>query len=175
MQSAIDGRDYILCGHLDRVVNFMDSYYVLDRKTTKYTLDDSYASKYSPDNQMSMYSVAGQLVLDKPIAGIIIDAAQVGVNFSRFHRYTLTRHQSTLTEWLVDAGYWLRMAESFARANYWPMNDKACLMYYSASDPVYSGCPYRSVCSMAPVMRERHLEAEFGKSVWDPLVTRGDV
>lgn len=175
LQSSIDGRDYILCGHLDRVVEFNEGYWNVDRKTTKYSLDDSYAGKYSPDNQMSMYSVAGTLILDKPLKGIIIDAAQVGVTFSRYQRYLVHRHQAVLTEWLNDTAHWLRIAEHFALSNYWPMNDKACLMYYSASDPVYSGCPYRSVCAVIPALRKKHLDAYFDKAVWDPLIVRGDV
>lgn len=175
LKSSIDNREYIICGHLDRVVRFNEQYWNVDRKTTKYTLDDSYFSKYSPDNQMSCYSVAGQLILDEPVAGIIIDGAQVGVTFSRFQRGLVHRHPAVLAEWVTDTGYWLKIAEHFALSNYWPQNDKACLMYYSASDPVYSGCPYRSVCSMVPAMRMKHLEAHFDKSQWDPLIVRGDI
>lgn len=174
-KSGIDGREYILCGHLDRVVRFNDQLWDLDRKTTKYTLDENYAGKFTPDNQMSMYSVAGQLIMDEPVKGIIIDAAQVGVTFSRYHRYLVHRHPAVLEEWLKDTSLWLGMAEQFATANYWPMNDKACLMYYSNSDPVYSGCPYRAVCALVPSMRQKHLEAFYDKSPWDPLIVRGDV
>jgi hypothetical protein len=173
--SDTDGRPFIFCGHLDRVATFSGKTWILDKKTTKYTLDQDYAGKYTPDNQMSGYSVAGQLVLGEPVAGIIVDACQIGVTFSRYQRYFIHRHQSMQEEWLNDLSYWFKMAEAFAVANYWPMNDKSCLMYYSSSDPVYSGCPYRGVCGIAPALRQAHLDASFSRAVWDPLLVRGDV
>lgn len=173
--SSICGSPYLMCGHIDRLVEFNDSFYVLDRKTTKYSLDQDYGSKYTPDNQMSLYDVAGQIILPEETSGFIIDAAQVLATISRFHRYPISRHKSVREEWLADLEYWLRMAEFFAQSNYWPRNDKACLSYWSHNDPINSGCPYRQVCSAAPVMRERILNSFYQKSRWDPLITRGEV
>ena len=46
-----------------------------------------------------------------------------------------------------------RFAESYAEADYWPMNDTACGMY--------GGCRFRGVCSKSPQVRERFLDLAF--------------
>jgi hypothetical protein len=68
---------YLLSGHLDRVVNFADGLYVMDRKTSLSTLSSYYFNQFSPSNQMSLYTLAGKIMLNSPIKGVIIDAAQV--------------------------------------------------------------------------------------------------
>jgi len=158
------GDDYYLCGHLDRVVKFEGETWVTDRKTTKYTLSDDYFQKYSPDNQMSIYTLAGHLVFKQKVSGLIIDAAQVGVTFSRFRRGIVTRTPAQLNEWLVDLRWWLRQAELYAENQYWPHNDKSCTMY--------GGCPFVKICATTPELRKQKLDAMFSKRVWDPLKTR---
>ena len=50
---------YLLCGHLDRVVNFSDNLYVMDHKTSMSTLGQYYFNQWSPSNQMTLYTYAG--------------------------------------------------------------------------------------------------------------------
>ena len=77
-------RSYSLCGHLDRVVSYGGDMFVMDRKTTTTTLGSYYFEKFDTDNQMSLYTLAGQVLLKSPIKGVIIDGIQVAVGFSRF-------------------------------------------------------------------------------------------
>lgn len=155
---------FLHCGHLDKLGTFQDKTVIVDRKTTKHTLDERYYEQFSPDNQMSGYTFAGKIVYNTPIRGIIIDAAQVAVTFSRFDRRLIERTPSMLDEWHRDLGFWLTAAQQFARAQYWPMNDRACF-----------GCTYRGICGKPPEVREQWLKVNFVRRVWNPLETRGDI
>src|SRR5262249_791730 len=117
---------YILCGHLDRVVSYAEGTYVMDRKTSSSTLTSSYFDQYDPDNQMSLYTLASKVIYATPVKGVIIDAAQVAVGFTRFSRGFTHRSDSQLDEWLGDTRDWLGLQEHYAKTNRWPMNDKSC-------------------------------------------------
>src|SRR5207253_6250737 len=73
----VHSQPYLLCGHLDRVVNYLDGLYVMDRKTSISTLSSYYFDQWTPSNQMTLYTFAGKVILHSPIKGVIIDAAQV--------------------------------------------------------------------------------------------------
>lgn len=161
------GDGVLFCGHLDRVGTISGQAWIIDRKTTKHAIDDRYFQQYSPDNQMSAYSLAGRIVYNIPVQGVIVDAAQVMVTFSRFKRGFAHRTDSQLEEWTRDTVGYIKHADQCAQENYWPMNDKACFNY--------GGCPFRPVCSRAPEVRELFLEADYTKRVWDPLQVRGDI
>lgn len=160
----LSNETFVHCGHLDKLGTFQDKTVIVDKKTTKHQLDDRFYEQFSPDNQMSGYAFAGKIVYNTPIKGIIIDAAQVAVTFSRFDRRLIERTASMLDEWHRDLGFWLTAAQQFARAQYWPMNDRACF-----------GCTYRGICGKSPEVREQWLAANFVRRVWNPLETRGDV
>lgn len=163
---AVDlGQPYILSGHLDRVVEFGGQKYVMDRKTTGSSPTPHYFDGFAPDNQMSIYTLAARVQFSTPVAGVIIDAAQIAVGFTRFQRGFTYRTETQLEEFLTDAHYWFAQAEGFAQAGYWPMNDRACGMY--------GGCTFRKVCSKSPEVRERFLESDFERKPWNPLQNRG--
>lgn len=152
---------------MDRLVTLQEKYWVHDRKTTTYALDDRFWAKFNPDNQMSLYSVAGKIILNAPIEGIIIDGVQVGVGFSRYRRQPTFRTEAQTAEWFADTLFYIGQAEDFALAGYWPMNDKSC--------GNYGGCPFRAVCAKSPQAREKWLIADFHQRTWDPLKARGDI
>lgn len=162
---------YILCGHLDRVVSFQDELYVMDRKTTKSQPSPWYYSQYEPDNQMSLYSLGGQVVLGAPVRGVIIDVAQVLQDTSVFGRGFTYRTKDQTEEWLKDLKILLRQAEEYATEDYWPMNDKFCGTYRSEESGSV-GCPFRDICSKSPHVRERFLESNYRKEPWNPLIPR---
>jgi PD-(D/E)XK nuclease superfamily len=158
------GEAFSLCGHLDRMVRFNGGLWGSDLKSTKHSLDASYFQQFSPDNQMSLYSLAMGVVMAEPARGIIIDAVQVGVGFSRFTRGLVQRSEQQLEEWLRGLKVLLAQAEGYARDNFWPQNDRACFR-----------CQFRSICSKSPSVREAWLKADFVQKIWDPTVTRGDI
>jgi len=153
-----------LCGYLDRVVDFQNEPFVMDRKTTTSTLGSYYFDQYDPDNQMSFYTVASQIAFKTPVKGVIVDAAQIAVGFSRFVRSFVFKTSDQIDEWMKDLRIWLKMAERFALDNYWPMNDKSCHKF--------GGCPFREICSKSQHVREKFLESHFERKEWNPLVLR---
>jgi hypothetical protein len=160
LDEGVGDKPYVLSGHIDRVVDFAGETYVMDHKTTKSALSRTYYNSYEPDNQMSLYTLATQVVFNAQVRGVIIDAAQIGVNFTRFDRGITLRTEQQLEEWLVDAKRWFKLAEYFAKENYWPTNDKACKF-----------CDFRNVCSKDPGVRHMFL-TDFEKRQWNPLKPR---
>lgn len=158
------GEDYILCGHLDRLAEMMDQVYVLDRKTTGSTISSYYYNQFNPNNQISLYTLASRIILPRSAAGVIIDACQLAVNFARFHRGMVTKTQGQLDDWLEDVGMWLKLAEGFAAAGHWPMNDTACSMY--------GGCPFQEVCKNDKSIQGNILRSNFEERIWNPLIPR---
>jgi len=152
-----------LCGHLDRLVQYGDGIYVQDQKTTGSTLGGYYFKRYNPDNQMSLYSIAADVVWKTPVKGVMIDAAQIAVGFTRFERGFTFRTSEQSAEWLHDAEYHIKMIWRAADEG-WPMNDSACQKY--------GGCPFLDVCSKSPQVREDFLESGYEKRVWNPLEVR---
>lgn len=155
---------YVLSGHLDRVVQFQGAYYVMDRKTSSTTIGSYYFDQYDPDNQMSLYSMAARVIYNAPVRGVIIDAAQIAVGFSRFTRGFTFRTEAQIEEWLGNTKEWLALAERYATESFWPMNDKSCHQY--------GGCVFRKVCSKSPEVRQKFLETGFEKRQWNPLEAR---
>ncbi len=155
---------HVLCGHLDRVVNFSGGAYVMDRKTSSSTITSNYFDQYDPDNQMSLYTLAAKVIYQTPVKGVIIDAVQIAVGFSRFSRGFTYRTDAQIEEWLADSKQWFRLAEQYATDNYWPMNDKSCHKY--------GGCAFRKVCSKSPEVRAKFLETDFIRHPWNPLAVR---
>lgn len=160
---------YLLCGHLDRVVDFNNQLLVMDRKTSSMTLGPYYFKQYEPNNQMTLYTIAGKVVMDSPIKGVIIDAAQIMLTEpNRFVRGFTYRTEDQLDEWLNDLAIILDQAEAYAQADYWPMNDTSC--------DKFGGCRFRDICSKSTGVRETFLKADFEKKSpdqrWNPLRSR---
>jgi len=160
---------YVLCGHLDRVVTFNDQIMVMDHKTTTTAAGSYYMNQWSPNNQMSLYTLAGQVVLGGVIKGVIISAAQILLDKpNAFERGFTFRTPHQTEEWIQDLRIHLHMAEQYATINYWPQNDTAC--------DKFGGCKFRGVCSKDPSVREAFLKADFIKlpeeERWNPLKPR---
>lgn len=163
------GEPMVLCGHLDRLAkDSVGKVWLLDRKTTTHTMSADFFLTFSPDNQMDLYDFAGQAILAEPLAGIIIDAAQIAVTFTRYMRGQINRTQSQREEWLAELPLWLSVAEVYAKTESWPMNTKSC--------GSYGGCPFRPICSSPPSIRDQWLRGGgFTTRVWDPLKVRGNI
>ena len=160
------GEKVLLCGHLDKVAKLSGRKYICDKKTTGSAISDWFFHGFSPHGQMSLYTLAGQIVLDEPVAGLIIDAAQIGVTFSRFQRGFVHRTPVQTDEFLRDLECILQDAERCAQRQYWPMNDASCGQY--------GGCKFREICGRDPSVREAFLKANFEKREWNPLSSRGE-
>lgn len=157
--------DILYCGHIDKMVRFDDDYFVMDQKTSGATITPRYFEAFSPDFQMSGYSFAGKIIFDLPITGVIIDAAQIAVGFTRFSRGFVHRSAPVLEDWLDNTLNVIENTRRLAAENKYPMNPASC--------GNYGGCEFRKVCSRAPQHRPNALAADFHKKPrWDPLETR---
>jgi hypothetical protein len=156
---------FVLCGHLDRLCDYGGAYYIMDQKTTGTTITPAFFNQFMPDTQMSLYTFAGKAIFDLPIKGVIIDAAQIAVGFTRFERGFTFRTDSQLDEWYSDIMLDIHRAREATRNNEFPMNPTAC--------GNYGGCEFRQVCSRSPEIREQFLKADFVKRTpWNPLEKR---
>jgi hypothetical protein len=155
----------ILSGHLDRLVEYGGLAYIQDQKTTQSTISSRYFEGYNPDTQMSLYTFAGKAIFGLPIKGIMIDAAQIAVGFTRFERGFTFRSDDQLNEWYDHSIYYIERARQATRDNHFPLNPSSCNNY--------GGCEFRHICSKAPSVRDQFLKGDFvqGKR-WDPLEVR---
>lgn len=162
------GEPYLYSGHLDRLAeDALGDLYVMDRKTTKSTISSNFFDKFNPNNQMSGYTAGAKITFAKPVKGVVIDGAQIAVGFTRFARGFSLRTQDQLDEWLDEVAYFIKQAEGFTKADYWPKNDTSCDMY--------GGCHFRDICNKSKGQRLKWLTADYQKRFWDPLKTRGDI
>jgi len=158
---APNGSPYLLSGHLDRIVEFGGEQYVSDRKTSRATLGPYYFKHFDMDPQMSGYTLAGQVAFKSPVRGVIIDAAQIAVGFTRFERGVTYRTPARTEEWLADTYQWLDLAVQYANRNHWPRNDRSCRM-----------CAFKGVCASDPSVRTKFLESDFEHRPWNPIKVR---
>lgn len=154
-----------LAGHMDRLVDMAEGLYVQDQKTTKYAVDQHFFDGFTPDVQMSLYAFAGKTILGTAISGVMIDAAQIMVGFTRFGRGFAFRSESALNEWYDETMIKIELAQHYTREQHFPMNTTSC--------GNYGGCPFRRVCSRPASVRSNFLAADFDRlPSWDPLTRR---
>ena len=160
------GEQFSVAGYLDRIIEWGGDVHIQDRKTTASSITPEYFKRYSPDGQMSMYSLAAKAlgIITTQNVSIMIEAAQTTVNFSEFLRGLTTRTPGQLSEFFAELKFWIAQAEAYAQAQFWPMNETACFM-----------CAFREVCAKDPAMRQQFLESSFQRRAWDPSTTRQEV
>lgn len=157
--------DILYCGHIDRLVNYGDQDFVLDRKTTGYALAPNFFAQFSPSVQMTGYTFSTQVFWNRPVAGAIIDAMQVLVGSVKFARHPVTVTPGQIEEWLVSAMYQIKQADKWVEQNFWPLNESVCGMY--------GGCTMQPICSRDPSVRDKFLPVYYEQEHWDPLKVRG--
>ena len=156
------GDTYILAGYLDSIVRFNDDLFIADDKTTKKMLNKSYWDGFAPHVQVDTYDLAGSVMFpDLDIKGVLIEGTQLMVNGARFAKQTFYHNEEQRAEYFRELEHWLRQAERYAAADYWPMNRAACPM-----------CPFKKICSKPPQYRDKYLAADFKQRHWNPLEER---
>jgi hypothetical protein len=158
------GDDYILTGHFDYIGVFGEENWIVDNKTTTKTLGDKFWQGYSPHYQLDTYDLFGSLMFpDLELKGVLIDAAQVtGTKDPAFARHTFRKTEEMREEHWRNIEFWIKQAEAFAEADYWPMNKRQCFL-----------CPFNSICNKDPLMREGYLRGSFKQGErWNPLAER---
>jgi len=175
-----DGTKCLYCGHIDRAVHWQGGNYILDYKTSAYQLTPEFFEAFKPSGQMSGYNLGAKVALSHigGCEGVVIDAVQLGVNFSRFRRHILSYAPSEVEEDISDIQHWITTAKRYADESYWPKNPTACGRFFKTkggSDEravIDTGCPFREICSKPSHVREIYLKGGFVQRNWDPLVSR---
>jgi hypothetical protein len=157
--------NYILCGHLDRLVDYSGKLYVQDQKTTGSTISGRFFEGFNPDTQMSLYTFAGKAIFNLPVKGVMIDGAQIAVGFTRFERGFTFRDDGQLAEWYDNALYTIERARTAVHEQHFPMNPSSC--------GNYGGCEFRGICGRSPSVRKNFLAGEFIQGdQWNPMKER---
>jgi len=157
--------EYIYCGHIDKLATYSGGTYIVDQKTSGATITPRFFEGFSPDVQMPGYTWAGKIIFDIPISGVIIDAAQIAVGFTRFERGFVQCPPAMLEEWHEETLQTIFAAKRAHEENYYPMNRASC--------GNYGGCEFRRVCSRSPEHRPAVLRSNFSRQArWDPLSRR---
>lgn len=155
----------ILCGYFDRFALFAEQIFPTDNKTTNASLGTRYFDGFSPNVQFDTYDMAASMLFpDLPIRGVYNDAVQMNVESVQFGKMEYYKTEALRQEHLEFIEYWLRQAEQYAEADFWPMNKSACWH-----------CPFNRICSKDPAVRQRYLEADMDlkkQERWNPLKER---
>ncbi len=159
-----DGTPYELAGHLDGMVEFAGEVMPRERKTTKSTPGMSFFDNYAPDVQVDTYDLAAWLLFSdaehRP-QGVMVEVTQVTEHFTTIERQIINVPEERRAETLRDMLWWIKQAETCARAGYYPKNTASCGMY--------GGCEFRRICKLAPSSRERFLPGEhYEHREWNP-------
>lgn len=156
------GEAYILAGYFDSIMSDGLETYITDNKTTKKTINRTFWESYSPNIQIDLYDVVGNILYPElKIKGVLLEGAQVLVNGARFGYHQFPKTEKLREETLRDIEWWINLAEQFAEADYYPMNKRNCWL-----------CPLKTVCSMEPQRREAVLRDNFPVRKWNPLNDR---
>lgn len=161
------GERLLLAGYGDKIASIDGDGYWVDRKTTKRALDDRYFAQFKPHNQFGLYNVVGKILFQKPLKGMVLDALQVGVNFTRMRRKFILQDEHEAEEWLEGFAIHAHWMEECASERQWPMRESSCDMYF--------GCSFRKVCSKSPASRQMVLDSEFVRRRWNPLEKRIEI
>ena len=183
---APDGEPYILCGHLDGIGLFGGASWVRERKTTASSFGANYWKRWAPNVQVNTYDLAGALLLKgekwlPPLAGVLMEACQVGVTFARWERRGINRTDGLREQFLGEVCTIIKDAEARATAaeagsgkvaglrvgpeGRWPANSRVCSLY--------GGCHFAPVCTRDPSKHQEALMAAYRqKAPWNPLTVR---
>lgn len=181
---AIPGCRHPYAFKIDRVYKSQNQYFIEDHKTTS-RFDKNYFRQFELDNQMMGYAYSAQLITGQPIAGVRINAHVIHKNDSAFETRVISFSQPRLDDWARNLDVWEARIESaaenmlafreFSEAHPMAVDDQKAvdaafpMALSSCHGRKYGACPYVSVCSMPPHLRQRSLEEDFEVKMWNPL------
>lgn len=157
----IAGTPLLLCGHIDRGVEFNNFLYVSDYKTSK-SITKQWTQMFDLSHQMTGYSTAGQIIFDRPVKGAIVDGVALQVGQVKFGRSFTNRTKGQIGEYFDLLRHVGRLAVQHYELDDYPMNTASC--YF---------CDYKDICRQPPEYREAHIRQHyFEKQGWNPLENR---
>jgi hypothetical protein len=159
-----DGEEIEFSGHLDRAASGGPNspVYIVDNKSTGKQINSDYVLQYTPDPQISHYTIGGKVAFHFEVTGVLIDACQVLANAVDLKRFPVSRTPDQISEYYQNVEALVHTYDGYRKARYWPMNESACHI-----------CPFRrGLCSHDPGTRALHAKHDFVRRVWDPAVPR---
>ena len=163
---AAAGQPYTLVGIMDRLVQHGSRIWPEDYKhTTSAFKSDNAASvitdRFSMDLQMTVYTIAGQVIYHQPVSGVLINFHNIQINDSSCARGPVERPEEYIEEWLNEFNRFLDELEINIATNTWPHRETSCFL-----------CHFKGICSKAPSMRHRYLATGYHQHKWNPLTVR---
>jgi len=156
--------EYYLCGYLDEIAQDKEpdgDKFVLERKSTTSTVASYYFDQHDPSVQMWTYDLIGSKIMPmSPLRGVVVEACQTAVGFTRFERHEISRTPEQRKHWLETIHYWVKQAEQCALNGYWPMNP-ATQTFKSTARDIQRRSP-----SSWPALLKTDFEEQ---PLWNPL------
>jgi hypothetical protein len=140
-------------GRIDKLVEYNGDYYIVDRKTTAKTMSSFYFRDFSPNIQFISYCWALQSFLGTKVRGLIVDAVQTAVGFTRFGRHTYQFAPRQLSEFERNMRTSIIQARKEHKSGYMPFNESNC--------NAYRGCQYARICRECPEYRETWIAEDY--------------
>lgn len=157
----VAGTPIILCGHIDRGIEFNDFLYVSDYKTSK-SLTKQFFQMFDLSHQMTGYSIAGSSIFHAETKGAMIDGAALQVGQVQFGRAFTKRTKGQYSEYFDLLGHVAHLAVRHYETDDYPMNTASC--YF---------CEFKDICRTPPEFREPYIRQHyFQKQGWNPLENR---
>lgn len=147
-----------ISGRVDRVVEYGDGLYIVDRKTTKKTLGDWFFRDYQPSLQLYTYVWALRDVIGLPVLGAMIEGIQAAVGFNRFERATYYMGEEQIEEHVRNLAWHASDVAKMEAEGYYPQRFSAC--------GNFGGCEFRDVCSKSGRLRDIYLRADFNQKLY---------
>lgn len=154
-------------GKIDLLVACEGKTFVWDYKTTS-MLGTQFFDEFANSSQMLGYAWAAQHILEKPVAGVIVDAlcnrkpSKTG-NATQFDRQAIYFTQDRISEWTHNTLAICSDFLSHASRDFFPMHTKWCVAKYGK-------CQFFDVCTSPIEQREFILGTDLYKNVtWSPL------
>ena len=179
---TVGGHDARLCGHIDGLVRAETGELIVRewKHTTATAFSTYYFDRYKPNVQVNTYALAGKLLLPgQPVRGVLVEACQTAVTFSRFEREWIDRSEPHLDEWIECIHYQVKNAQTLAiRA----MDEAArggdpSTPYAHAMNPStmrqYGSNRFADAAFRIPRLRRAFLSSEMVRGErWDPTQAR---
>jgi PD-(D/E)XK nuclease superfamily len=147
-------------GIFDGLVDFSGQLFVLEHKSTS-RLGSTYFHQFKPNNQVSGYIWAAQVLSGRRVHGAIINAIGVyKVGATKFERQPTSRNETDILKWKENVRQQCNLIQRAELLDEWPMSTQACTLY--------GLCEFHSVHSLSHETEQRKLlEMDYTTERWD--------
>ena len=172
---ALDLPNGIVIGLIDGLgsINYNQRKMVVDHKTTKMNLNQSWLAQFNPNNQISTYLYAATEYLGEELTVALINAVRVKdyqrgskeeIDRKLFNRIEVSRSPEQLEQRMRHANFQLlqiRQSIDYGLDGF-PQHTQSCITKYGE-------CEYRRLClAKNDLMLQLLIEGSYRKQVWRP-------